>query len=974
MRSKLLYVSIFTLFVTVFLVFTIVSKLSAQVPNEPVPLMHHYDRNDYNAGRQNWQIAQDSRGFMYFANNTGVLMFDGTFWKNIPVNNLSVVRSLYIDADDKIYVGAANEIGYLTGNSKGEYRYTSLNQKIAKNDRNYSEVWKILSTDKGIFFMSFSHVFLYRDGEIETLIRDEPLFFGFQNDNTVYVQHEKKGLLRYENRKFIPVANPYSAPVGSIWTLLPYSGDTLLLGTEKDGLFFLHNDSIKPFNAPANDFFIDNQIFSACKLQEDLYAFGTIQNGLAIVNREGRIVQHINKQNGLQNNTVLSLFSDKNQTLWLGLDNGISGIEINSPISVYSEGSAIYGAGYAALDTERYSYFGTNQGLFVKDKRSQIPIRIIVGTEGQVWNLQQFGNIILCSHNKGVFIISGTEARPLNTKTGNWTFLPLQKQPDKLLAGGYEGLTLYKISNNRIQVVKEIEGFNESSRTLYQDIDGKIWIGHGYKGIFGIDLNANNDSLIAYKLYNTDHGLPSEFGNDLLVFRDSWAVSTSKGLYHYNYQTDRFEKGYKYSDLLMHMPARKVLEDNNNRIWVFHSKGLSYIEKRKDIKNRPVINPIYDFNDKLISAFENITLTQKGNLLIGYDDGFLHYNSFIRPDTAQDYQVFVRKVSVNRLNKDSVVYIGDSPNDYRGKNTFLHKHNAVKFSVSVPMYKGNQSIKYRFKLKGLQKTWSQWQSYPQKEYTNIPSGKYSFMVQTLFPSGKIGKPASFEFEIKPAWYAGKTALAVYIPSALLLLLLAARLISKKIYKERKLLMEEQKKELQRQEEKYRHEQLKQEQEIIRLRNEKLRHQIAEQKQEAEVRNMELSSIAIQITHKNEILAGLKKKISKLSENVNRDTRRELRKINRLIEDDIRLDDDWKRFKTHFELVHEGFFNRLQSQHENLTPKDMKLSAYLRMNLSSKEIAPLMNISVRSVENSRYRLRKKMGLDKDTNLTEHILKL
>ena len=92
-----------------------------------------------------------------------------------------------------------------------------------------------------------------------------------------------------------------------------------------------------------------------------------------------------------------------------------------------------------------------------------------------------------------------------------------------------------------------------------------------------------------------------------------------------------------------------------------------------------------------------------------------------------------------------------------------------------------------------------------------------------------------------------------------------------------------------------------------------------------------------------------------------------------IDKDINNEKFWKVFDSYFDEVHQDFLTRMKEKHPDLSPKELRLSAYLRMNISTKEIATLMNISVRGVEVSRYRLRRKLNIDRDTNLTEYILK-
>jgi FixJ family two-component response regulator len=92
----------------------------------------------------------------------------------------------------------------------------------------------------------------------------------------------------------------------------------------------------------------------------------------------------------------------------------------------------------------------------------------------------------------------------------------------------------------------------------------------------------------------------------------------------------------------------------------------------------------------------------------------------------------------------------------------------------------------------------------------------------------------------------------------------------------------------------------------------------------------------------------------------------------LVDRNITNEDDWKAFESNFEQAHEEFLKRIKKEYPNLTPSDLKLCAYIRMNLSSKKIAPLLGISMRGVENHRYRLRKKMELERDVNLTAFIM--
>ena len=161
--------------------------------------------------------------------------------------------------------------------------------------------------------------------------------------------------------------------------------------------------------------------------------------------------------------------------------------------------------------------------------------------------------------------------------------------------------------------------------------------------------------------------------------------------------------------------------------------------------------------------------------------------------------------------------------------------------------------------------------------------------------------------------------------------------------------------------------LKAEKEIIKLNNEKLENELNH-------KNKELTSSAMHVMHSIETIQKIRDQIQSVIETTNdKNTLNHLRKVLKAIESDIKFQNNWEQFELHFNQIHQDFLKRLREDYPQLTHRDIKLCAYLRLNLSSKEIAPLLNLSIRGIETSRYRIRKKMDLGQDVNLTEFILK-
>ena len=156
-------------------------------------------------------------------------------------------------------------------------------------------------------------------------------------------------------------------------------------------------------------------------------------------------------------------------------------------------------------------------------------------------------------------------------------------------------------------------------------------------------------------------------------------------------------------------------------------------------------------------------------------------------------------------------------------------------------------------------------------------------------------------------------------------------------------------------------QLESEQKIMKLKNEQLNTDI-------EIKNNELAAAAMSLINKNELLNGIKNDLLHLEDQSSRD------EVARVIKKNLNNNSDWEFFQQAFNNADKDFLTKIKTIHPELTANDIKFCAFLRLNLSSKEIAPLLSISVRSVEIKRYRLRKKMNLDHSIGLIDYILEI
>jgi hypothetical protein len=983
MVNKLLYQLIYS---RTFLILCVLCSLlifpgfynasDGQVKQIGTPKITNYPKSIYKAGTQSWSIDQDSRGVLYFGNNSGMLEFDGQHWQLHPVPNKSIVRVIKY-AGNRIYAGAFNDFGYFSPNRKGVLQYHSLIQKdIIPN----GEVWKIhIAADSSVYFQSFKNIIHYypKSGQLKLIAKNHNFQFSFKIDNQIFIQDKGFGLytIKQDKLEFIEGSSIFSNI--EVWSMNRFAGKTII-GTFKNGLFEYDGKTFRPLNFPVNEFLKSNQIFSAVQLGNNL-AFGTIQNGVIIIDQKGNIVKHLNLSKGLQNNTVLSLFCDQAHNLWLGLDNGIDYVETNSALSAYLRSTEV-GAGYVSVLYKKKIYIGTNQGLFVKNWTPQSdnsPLTKIEGLQGQVWSLAVINGALICGHDKGTYQVDNNKVTELFGKTGSWAFFEMPGHPDKVINGCYDGLYLYKKNANKgITYVSPIKGFFESCRNVEIENDSVLWVCHGSKGIYRVTLNSSLTNVVSVKYYGTNKGIPDLWGINVLKFENKLFFSSPKGFFKYNPATDKMEPDNEMTQLFgKQYNVTKIISGSASSTW-FSQNGeigiLTKTEKGYIIDKKP----FKQLNGTINNTFEHILTVDPKNVIIATEDGFMHFDPSFHKRYTGKFQCLIR--SIVSL-PDSILYGGSSENNIssKSKNSSLeipYSLNNLRFVFSATDYRSSGQIRFSYMLLGYDKQWSEWSSKSEKEYTNLPEGKYLFHVKAQNIDGFESSTATYEFIILPPWYRSIWAYIVYILLIILLLWAIILRLKKRFEREKEIMRQRQKEEIRRKEEEHNRQIKDNQQEIIRLRNEMLQVEVEQQKVQVEKNKKELASLATSITRKNEMLDSIKKTLGNVSDNLQSEQRKKIANIIQSIDKDIRIDEDWENFEHYFDQVHGDFIHRLKETYPQLTPSDLRMCAYLKMNLATKEIAPLLNISVRGVEISRYRLRKKLNLDPNENLVEFMLKI
>ncbi len=947
--------------------------LLSAYPQNMVGLPHvsNYSKLIYKGGLQNWDFAQDANGILYVANNEGMLVFDGSYWKIYPLPNKTITRSLGLDKGaGKIFVGGQDELGYFQPLKNGVLGYYTLTHLIPQKYRSFGDVWDIVTSGNRIFFRTEDYIFEYHHNQLITHIA--PSEWGFLGvcNGRVLAQDFQEGLLSYQNGQWLPFcALNTIAKNDPVTGMVPLSVNSFLVTTLKNGILkYSDTEGLVPLKKEQNT----DRIYCASYIMENQYAIGTINSGIRIVDSTGRSLQVFSKKSGLQNENILSVFIDQQKNIWAGLDNGIDMVHYNSPIRQINPLDQD-GAGYTALIENQILYLGTSTGVYATPLVQQENIgfniadfRFLKNAEGQVWQLASVQNQVLMGHHEGFFSITGNHVKNVIAKPGFWNFTSFQHNSlrDTIVAGNYKGIQLLQLSNGVFHPLFTIPGFEESSRYLVIDPRRNIWVSHPYHGIFQITSTRDGYRIKTY----TSNGLPGRLNNHVFNIKDQLLVATEKGIYFFDYDQQQFKPHSYYNHMLNNRSIRYLKEDAQGNIWYISEKNVGVIDL--SLKNKPACYDITELNSKLLSGFEFIYPVNGSHMILGGERGFylLDYPKY-KQQSGQP-KVNIREVSIFS-NRDSILfggYYGSLQNTATQPAEQVHhisnEWRNLHFEFSSNAIGSDQNNFYAVRLKGYDETWSDYTAKTEKDYTNLPEGWYTFEVKVKNKLGQESPVAGYRFVVRPPWYRSLIAHIVYILFTLTTALLIYRWVKQKLIKQREKFEEEQRRL------RYIHdlELAKNESEIITLKNEKLESEI-------HFKNAELASSAMHIVKKGELIGKMKTELTQIMSLPELSkTNLAIKKLIKALHSDEHIDEEWDNFSKHFDKVHSDFTVTLKKLHPNLTGNEVKLCAYLRMNLSTKEIAQLSNISTRGAEISRYRLRKKLGIPFETRLFDYLISI
>lgn len=789
-------------------------------------MITNYPYNEIGGSEQNWCITQDHRGVVYVGNyEKGVLEYDGVEWRSIPIPGNVPVYSLTTAENGVVYVGAHGDFGLLEPDNNGVLGFRSLYDSTLRREVSNIEVWKTYPYEGKVWFCAHTKIFVFdpQTEDIELISTPPDAYHSFLVDNKLYNPDYGEGLMVYDRDHFKTIPGGDFFHEKTVTGLDRFDSEHLLVCTLENGIYLLNMESGKIDDSFLSSELMDefrSNLVTYSKLQDRNLLVCTYYNGIYVLDREGNVIEIISESEGLYDNTILQAYTDDRLKgtgpLWIAHWKGVSKVEANNPFRVFTESS-----GFENLITDIVHFRGqlfvsTMSGVFYKssmDGKSQF--QQMPDIENNVHDMQVFEpgrgrSFLLVSTDRDVYVIDermrvstledilvNPPDNPLDLEQMAGRFILSDPERPNVIYTGYNRVLGIEYSRGQWKEFFRSDKLINEIIHMARDRYGYLWVSTPGE-VVRIDMELS--PAFTMKNFSSESGLPMDADNTVFLNPESknLMVGTRNGFYRFNYFQESFVPDSLFNSML---PSgsniiRTFHHDKDGDYWFsFENEQSGWSEmvvRERDGHLDVVCEKPFQRLPSAASADMFFSDPESGVWFSKSDELYHFDKTFSRKDTLP-FQTLIRKVLINN---DSILFYGCNfksrgngrfiiqPSQSKGTQPFIkYRFNNIDFHWAAPYFEQEDRLQYSYFLDGYSKAWSEWQSVPFKEFTNLKYGKYELKVIAKNVYGMEGNPASYAFVINRPWFATFPAILGYILLAGLLVYALIRLYTKRLTRE-----------------------------------------------------------------------------------------------------------------------------------------------------------------------------------------------
>ncbi|HEY6900185.1 MAG TPA: triple tyrosine motif-containing protein, partial [Puia sp.] len=787
--------------------------------------------------------------------------------------------------------GGQDEVGYFFPDAAGILQFHSLKELLPKQAQQFADIWNVVVIKEGVFFRTNEAIFWWTAGKMQVFDAPGGWQLLTQANGKLYAADKTKGLQVFSNGQWVAAARGDGGAELHITGIVGYVNDTLLVSTVKNGFYLLHDSMLVRKPTVSDGLWTNDLINTLLKMGPDRYVVGTRTGGALVLDGQGAIVQRYGGGEGLQGNNVLCLRADRSSNLWLGLENGISVVHYNTAVKqirpvrdnqLLCDAVSVYGGRL---------YVGTSNGLYsVGVETGSRDMSLTRGeftevgnTKGRVWSLAEMDGRLFVGNQDGASVLQGNKAMPILTRHGAWNFV--QTVDGDIVAGTYTGLQAITPDKGGFKDGGRVSNLYESLHKVSADSHGVVWASHPYRGVFKNPIREGK----TYKHYGVNEGLPSNLNNSVYRVRGEVVAATAKGVYAYDSGVDRWVPSKLFTPIFHDTSVECLAGDREGNVWFVSNQRVGVIDFSKSS-----VTYFPELTDVVVKGFPFIYPYDRENIFVGGNNGLFHlnYSRYIQESNPLTVLISTVKAIAER---DSLVYGGYGP----GGDVKLANHwNSFHFEYSSPTYSQQAGVEFSYKLEGFDREESEWTLKTEKDYTNLPHGRYQFLVRARDNLGNVSAPVGFSFVVRPAWYQTFWAYLLY-----LLLGVGVVYAVRKVWR-RRLALQQKKHEEEQARLSYLHslELDRKEKGLIALQNAKLEGEL-------QFKNKELATVTMHLVERGGILSSIKEELQTVIKQLNiPNLSYSFKSVFKMISDTEKADEDWNKFALYFDQVHNNFLS------------------------------------------------------------------
>lgn len=767
--ATLAVVAVFAAFSTILTAPPVRAQIGVSDSEIGRPFITNYHPTEYGASVQNWAVVQDDRGIMYFGNNSGVLEYDGATWRLIEVPNRTVIRSLAKAEDGRIYVGAVGDLGYLEADSLGQMQFVSLRPSVPESYRDFADVWTVDVIGSDAYFTTSDYIFRWHGDSMRTWQAEESFHVADVVDSTYYVRQWGFGLMRLEGEDLRLVPGGERFAQDRIYVTLPFGDGRILIGTRSQGLFLFdpsatgEGEVLTPFETEIDDALLQGGLYlPGAVLPGGRFVLGTF-SGLYVIDSEGRRLQYVDRTAGLQDNVILFTYVDREEALWLGLDNGLARVEIDAPLSYYG---AADGLASNVLSLERHDgvlYAGTSTGLFRLDAAER-RFREIEGGGLQVFSLLSVDGDLLVASFDGLQRLAGDGTEFIQrSEAGAFVTNRLHRskqEPSRVFVSATtHGLATVRRSETGTWMLEgSVPGTDVEIWSIAEPEAGTIWAGTTANGVLRVHFPQTEGTPgledAEVTAFASEHGLPTST-IQVATTGNAPIFMTKEGLFRFDPETERFSRdSTTFAGIQVGGDPEEwfIREDEEGRVWLNFGRETAVAHPLPDGSYRIDTAPFRRFAGTTLGA---IHPDLEGTVWLGLMERLVRLD-MVDAAEEEEYPVLIRRVATT---EGRLLYGGAGE---MMRPELPYRDRSLRFEVAAPRFVEAGRTEYQVMLDGFDSHPSAWTREAMKEYTNLPPGNYTFRVKARDVNGQESTGAAYAFRVMAPWYGTPWAYLLYL--------------------------------------------------------------------------------------------------------------------------------------------------------------------------------------------------------------------